>query len=76
MRLRSNQRAHGAQFELCTHRGGLPHSLEAHIDDVELGVGDDQPVDARFAASLDRSARSWRRPVLKVPMPVAGSWLP
>src|SRR5262249_59009320 len=61
MRLRAHQYTHRAEFELGTHRGGLLHLIEAHVDDFELRMGDDQAIDAGVAASRDDGERfAWR----------------
>jgi hypothetical protein len=63
MRLRTHQRAHGAEFKLGAHRRSLLHLLEAHIDDLELRMGDDHAIDAGIAAGFDDRKRFGRRQV-------------
>src|SRR5262249_15269489 len=63
MRLRPHQCTHRAQFELRAHRSGLLHLLDAHVDDIELSMGDNHAIDAQIAASLDDSERLGRRQV-------------
>src|SRR4030095_14729962 len=56
----------GAQFELGTHRCGLLHLLQAHVDDLELGVGDHHTVDTHVTAGRDHGERLARREMSRV----------
>src|SRR5207245_2243757 len=49
--------------ELGAHGGGLLHLLDAHVDDLELGVGDHDAVTARVARRFDDGEGLGRRGV-------------
>src|SRR5262245_24367822 len=59
----SHDRAHRAELELRSHRTRLLHLIQAHVDDFELGVGDNEAVDAHVATGPDDSERLDRREV-------------
>jgi len=63
MRLRPHQHPHRVDLELGAHGGGLLHLLDAHVDDLELGVGDHDAVTARVARRFDDGEGLGRRGV-------------
>src|SRR6266568_4149340 len=66
MRGRSHNRAHRAELEFRSHRRRLLHLLEAHVDDFELSMADDEAVNPHVAPGLDDGKRLGRREVAGV----------
>ena len=66
MRLRSHQRAGGAQFQFRSRHRGLLHLVERHVDHFKLRMGDDDALDTVVARRGDHGQRLNRREVAGV----------